>query len=67
VIFLNESGAALIEYDGKAESMTGRCLEYFEIRKDGEKTFLDTVCGILLLSKHMRKLASGRNLVLFLD
>lgn len=40
VIFLNESGAALIEYDGKAESMMGRCLEYFDIRKDGEQTFL---------------------------
>jgi hypothetical protein len=38
VIIQNESGAALIEYEGKAESTKGKCLEFFEIRKDGGKT-----------------------------
>ena len=60
VIFLNGSSAALIEYDGKAESMMGRCLEYFQIRKDGKKTFLAILKDSKSLKQYINNIKFGK-------
>jgi hypothetical protein len=60
VIFPNQSDATLIEYEGKAESMMGKCLEHFDVRKDDGKTSLVIPKDKSSLKEYINNIKFGR-------